>query len=157
MLIKQCNEVYWQDIFPMCHGLVPYLIYDLVLNISVWKWYQTIQKGFMDFPFYITCYIYDDNVKMETCHIPAVDVHTTTLSSTNLDGTQCPHRADKCKFLQVSHYKLAKEIIYGCLKLEEGIQYLSVIFRGGQSGIWGLHGIFWHTNSLEIKFSSFLW
>ena len=42
-----------------------------------------------------TYYIYYDNVNLETCHIPAVKyLHTTTLSSTGLDVTQCPHKAD---------------------------------------------------------------
>ena len=46
----------------------------------------------MHFHFYITCYIYYDNGKLETHHILAVDdlctstgTHTTTLCSTALE------------------------------------------------------------------------
>ena len=45
-----------------------------------------MKKEFMNFHFYIRCYKYSDNVKLETLHIPAVDdlhtsngMHTTTL------------------------------------------------------------------------------
>ena len=104
---------YWQDIFPMCHRLVPYLCYIIWFRTQVPRisihciispHMKTTPNDLMDFHFYITSYVYYDNVKLETQHIPFVNdlctitgMHNITLSSANYDFAVC-----KESFLTVS-------------------------------------------------------
>ena len=73
---------------------------------------------------YIYIYIYNDNVKLETCHGPAIiDLCTCTgMSSAALDSIQCLHKADECKsadrlMLVCSRIRLHKWISFTSLLL----------------------------------------
>ena len=62
----------------------------------------------MHFQFYLTCYRYYDNVKLETFIVPSVNdlctntgIYSTTWISAAQDDIQYPPTVDECKFLLI--------------------------------------------------------